>query len=243
VFLHLLPFDEPAYRCNLVSTVYGSLAVALFYLLALKRTGRTAVAAVGASLLMTSHSMWWHSTIAEVYAANALLFIAALGALEMFDATGRPRWLDLACVAAGLGLFNHAQMGMWLPGLLLVALLARFGHGRPRGVLRMALAYAIGLVPYGVAVLADVLRSGDVGAIAAEAGGGQWTRIFFTFDPRQAQDTLRLFAMQWGWPSLVPLLFVLGVGPYARALRQSCAAVAALVAVLVNTAFFAGYPT
>ncbi len=243
LFFGLLPFEDPAYRCNLVSTVYGALAVGLFYLVALQRTGRVPVAACGAALFMTSHSLWWHSTIAEAYAANAFLFVGTLGALERFDATGRPRWLDLGCFLAALGTFNHAQMGMWLPGIALAALLALVGHGRTRSPIRMGLAYALGLVPFGLAVLSDILRTGALAATAREAGGGQWTKLFFTFNTLQLVDSLRLFAMQWGWPSVVPILFLVGAPVFARSLRTSCASVAALVAILVNTAFFLGYPT
>ena len=49
------------------------MAISLFYFVIYRMTRSAATAALTACVTMVSHSMWWHSTIAEVYAlADAL---------------------------------------------------------------------------------------------------------------------------------------------------------------------------
>ena len=78
IFNALFPFKELAIRATLVSVFYGSLAVAAFYCLLLFELGSVLSAILGSLLLMVCHSLWWHSTVIENYAASAFLLTLCL---------------------------------------------------------------------------------------------------------------------------------------------------------------------
>ena len=82
----MAPGDDPARLANLASVLLGTLAIVLFYFVVFRRTGSRLVSAASAAALMVSHSMWWHSTIVEAYAWNAILVVVALGLLQRLAA-------------------------------------------------------------------------------------------------------------------------------------------------------------
>jgi hypothetical protein len=241
LFAHALPFADLAYRCNLVSTVLASLAVVLFFDMAWRVTQSRALAALSALFLMVSHSMWWHATVAEVYAANALLCAAILDAFVAYDQTRDARALDLAAALCGFAVFNHAQMGMWLPGLAAAVALGSKSD-LPRRAARAALFYALGLTPYALVFAHDAWTTG-LGAATGEAAGGEFRHIFFSLSTQAASKTARLFLMQWGWPSPYLLYASIGIASLARRRDLPATSVAAGIAFVVNTVFFAFYPT
>src|SRR5262245_3489243 len=69
----LVPLGDLALRGNLMSVFSGGLAVTLFYFLLCRCLRTRLAAAMTSTVLMVSHSMWWHSTITESYAMNACL--------------------------------------------------------------------------------------------------------------------------------------------------------------------------
>jgi len=135
---HLLPLADVAYRMNLFSALWASLAVALTYALAgrvvrqvtpgLSPTPARLVAGAAAASLAVSTTFWSQAVVAEVYAFNsfwvALVLLLALRLGETFS-FGRGLALALAC---GLSLTHHSTMLLLLPGLLTYIWLVR----RPR---------------------------------------------------------------------------------------------------------------
>ncbi|GMR23783.1 MAG: hypothetical protein BMS9Abin37_2250 [Acidobacteriota bacterium] len=253
VFAHLLPFDELAYRCNLVSTFYGTLTVFLFYLLALRLTKSVLLSTFSALFLMISHSMWWHSTIAEVYAVNAFFCVAILYCLVLYDETSTSKWLYAAAALAGLSIFNHPQMGMWIPALGVVLLLARKSadatwRSWSSLALKTGLSFLIGFVPYIAVFIKDTFAGGNVGSTVYGAMGSDFVHIFFFVSSltelwNALANTAPLFILQWGWPSIFYIYILLGIYWLLASRELSTVAVAAGVAFLVNTVFFTFYPT
>jgi 4-amino-4-deoxy-L-arabinose transferase-like glycosyltransferase len=247
LFSHLLPFQEIAYRCNLVSAFFGALAVGVFYCTALRLTGRTLLAVAAATLLMVSHSMWWLSTIAEVHALNALFCTAILYCLVRFEQEGRQVWLRGAAFAGGLSLFNHLQLGIWLPAILLVAWLSTPGPwlARARGSLHAAAWWLAGLVPYALVFLWEVNQAG-LASTASDASGGEFSRAFLVVYPwsaflAQVTSAARLFMLQWGWPSPFWLFIATGAAVSLRSSRLPLTNAAVGVAFVFNTGFFSFY--
>lgn len=232
-----------ARRANLLSALLGAGAVVAF-LAALRRLMPWTPAILASLYLMVSHSMWWHATVAEVYAANALVCALVLAALVRYDADKDERWLWAAAIVAGLGAFNHLQMGFWQPALLLAAWVGPGPSARERlaRALRVAAALAVGLLPLGAAFLADLSRGGGLRGAAGEAAGGEFTSLFFTFSGPEIVNTVRLFSLQWGWPSLFWAFVAWGTVRLARG-GATATSVAVATAFAINTAFFAGYPT
>ena len=70
-----LPIGDVAYRVNLASAVFGTLAVVAVFFVGLALSRRVVAAAVGALAFGASGLFWSQAVIAEVYTLNAL-FVA-----------------------------------------------------------------------------------------------------------------------------------------------------------------------
>ena len=84
-----LPFGNMAFRGTLVSIFFGSLTVCGFYLLLFRMRGSRLVAATSSSILMVTHSLWWHSALVECYAVNGLFTVLSLACLVKLQADSR----------------------------------------------------------------------------------------------------------------------------------------------------------
>ncbi len=247
--VHFLPVATPARLANLLQSVLGGVAVAIFYVAVLEACGRRRVAVLVAAAVMVSHSLWWHSTIAEVYAANAVLTAVALLLFARLrrDDTGKPLpWLFFL---GGLAPFQHAQMGIvvlgataalavWVRGRL------REGAGREaaRLVARCAVAFFVGVLPWLVTFAADAAREHGVRRALGQALGGEFKGVMFAEGPGHAlADALFLTGIQF--PS--PFLPFVAAGPFFLALAWRDAKSLAGLGVFfaVNTGFFAFYGT
>lgn len=244
----LAPGREPARLANLASVALGAAAIGLLYLVVLHRTRSRLAAAAGAAAVMVSHSMWWHSTIAEAYAWNAVFTVAALGLLQRLAAGHSDRALLALFVVAGLALFNHVQMGILLVGALAYlagwALLRR-QRGETTGTVRLALrcaaAFLLGFTPYAVAFAADVARFGAARA-AAWAVGGDFRSVMAKGSAGAALlDLMFLSVLQFPSPFLAAVLG--GAVLLWRAWRGTAALLALAAIFTLNTAFFAFYNT
>ena len=241
-----LPHPNFAYVANLVSVVLGALAVSGFYWLVFEAFGRRTVAAASALLLMVSHSMWWHSTIAEVYAANALLTVIALILLQRLSRRFAETELGLLFFVAGLAIFNHAQMGVLALGAAayLVALLAERGKAPPpaRLILRCTAWFAAGILPYLLVFVKDVRREHSVSRALDLALGGDFKSVMMKGDlVPSVLDLLFLVVLQFPSPFL--LAVAMGVFLLRREWKDRKALVALLVLFGVNTGFFMFYDT
>ena len=73
-----LPIANIAFKGNLVSVFCGAAVIGLFHALLRALALPRLLAALGALVLMVSHSMWWHSTIVENYAMSNVFLVACL---------------------------------------------------------------------------------------------------------------------------------------------------------------------
>jgi Protein of unknown function (DUF2723) len=134
---HLVPFHDPAWRINVLSAVYGALAVALIVplvgtILEPATAGPTAPRAglmaswlgmLAALTFACTATFWSQAVIAEVYTLNVLFVVAVLlGVLTWAGrvAQGRPAKAALMCTALvyGLSLAHHRTMILLAPALL-----------------------------------------------------------------------------------------------------------------------------
>ncbi|HUU56247.1 MAG TPA: DUF2723 domain-containing protein, partial [bacterium] len=131
----LIPWGDKAFSINLVSAAAG--AGAAFFLalaaaelgrqLELRPAARTAAVAAAGLLALTSRTLWSVSTLAEVYALNALFWGALLWAALRLRRTGAPRELYVLALLGGLSLANHATIALFLPAAAVIG-----WPGRPR---------------------------------------------------------------------------------------------------------------
>lgn len=246
----MIPWGGIVVKANLLSALYGAVALGIFAAV-LRAVGVSrAVAALSSAVLAVSHSMWWHGTQVENYALSIVLLNACLlrvargvgrgegGATA--GATGAPDpWLFLI---AGFALLNHAQNGALTIAAVAVTLAGspwRAPGGR-RAMVRCALAWMLGAAPFLAALLRDIRRSGFDAAMHDALGGGFQSLMF-----RYGWSSLGSLA-SWvvqQFPSPFLLFVVAGVVVLARSRRCSPLAIFAAVVFVVNTGFFAGYAT
>jgi hypothetical protein len=112
-----IPFGEPARWQNLLSAVFGALAVAnALALLGVLGAGRAA-RWTGAASIALAHTFWQHASMTETYALVACLLSCELLCVARFIRDGQARWLMLALLANGLGVSNHLMAVLTLPVL------------------------------------------------------------------------------------------------------------------------------
>lgn len=240
---------DPARLANLASVFLGSVAVGLFYFAVRQRSGSRLAAAASATALMVSHSMWWHSTVAEAYAWNAVLTVVALLQLQRLREGHSDRVLASLFFVAGLSLFNHVQMGILVAGAtayLAGHLLAERRAGaavKPGRLLgTCALSFLVGFAPYAVTFAFDVKRFGGFGPALGQALGGDFRSLMARGTPALAlADVTYLVVLQFPSPFLVAV--AVGTALLWRRWRSSPALLGLVTALAVNTAFFAFYNT
>ena len=240
-----LPIGTPPLRANLASAAAGGLAAAVFYAAVFARFRSRATAALSTLCLAVSQSMWWHSTIAEAYAINALLTAAALYLLVRLDDTGDDRYLRGSFLLAGLAVFNHAQMGvLGLAGLVVLARRIREA-GDARRAWRLAASCAgwgiAGLLPYLLTFAADA-RAWGLAEAAHRATGGDFKQVVTATGLSAALGELALLVfVQFPTPFLAAIAG--GIFAAARSGRRGHAAWGGAVIALVTAAVFSFYRT
>lgn len=118
-----LPWGTPAWRVAALSAVGGALAAALtaatVQALAAGPTPRSSLrpwpALAAGAMLAFSPLLWGQATVAEVYAWQACLAAALIGALLRWQRSRRWPWTALAGGAWGLALGIHLTAVAWLP--------------------------------------------------------------------------------------------------------------------------------
>ena len=137
----LFPWGDKAFLINLVSAASGAGAAFFMALSAAELTRRlelrpaaraVAVAAAGV-LALTARTLWSVSTLAEIYALNALFWAALLWAALRLRRTGAARDFYVFALLGGLALANHATIALFLPAAVFIAWP---GRERARGLIR-----------------------------------------------------------------------------------------------------------
>jgi hypothetical protein len=148
-FFGYLPVGTLAYRINLMSAVFGAASCGLLFLSA-RRLGAgrwaAACAALGFGLGAT---VWYSSTIAEVYTFNGFLVAAIVASLLAWSKTALAAWFYTAIAVFALALGLHTTVLFLVPtvGLFACLVAPRFVL-RPRTIGAAAAIVAAGLTQY-----------------------------------------------------------------------------------------------
>ncbi len=244
VFKVLLPFHELALRANLVSVFYGSLTIAVFYLLLIAEFGSVIMAAWCATLLMVCHSMWWHSTIVENYAATSFLTVLCLYCWRQLDTTKEKKWLWTLCSIAGLGIFNHVQMSFICVGVVVTGVMIGRRDKALFGVVSRCAGFAaLGMLPWLTLIVRDTARVGSFQTIIKGAFVGSFKDTFFG-GSLSASFFETLYVMWFQSPTL----YLAGLGAFGiylayRRTPRSPSFWGVISAFSINTINFCFYPT
>ncbi len=144
-----LPFGDAAYRVNLSSALYASLAVALLYAIGALLSRSLLAAAAGALAFALSPLFWSQAVVAEVYTLNALFISLIVLVFLWWRESRRERWLLVGALLCGLSLTHHITSGLLVAGGLLFVFVVERGKLRDVGLLlKGAGLFLIGLLPY-----------------------------------------------------------------------------------------------
>src|SRR5574339_255296 len=102
-----IPAGNIAYRVNLMSAFFGTLAVAETYLIVRLLGGWRAAGISATLLLMLTEGCWWRGLIAESYAPAAGMLATIWLLVLLWRHTRKSRYLFLAGLAGGLSLGIH----------------------------------------------------------------------------------------------------------------------------------------
>ncbi len=198
-----LPFGTVVFKANLMTVTFGAAAAIAFYFL-LNRLKLTRVAVIsGSFIFMVSHSVWWHSTMAENYILHVFMIIIMITCFVDYVQNKRIWPLYLAFFLAGLSFFNHVQNGVWWGGCYLflifnffdlpkngkipVVYRKIFGNNRKYVFYWVFLVSSvfllIGLSPYLTLLAKDFVKAGyDLSRTFNTGAGGEFKNIMFNFD-------------------------------------------------------------
>ena len=249
-----LPFEDVAYRVNLLSAVLGATTVWLLARLATKISGRRWAGWIGAGMLSFAYSFWAMSIVAEVYTLHTALIALCLLLLDQWLSKNDPRYLYGLALAFGLSLTNHISAILFVPLLAWPILTNTRKLSLLKVVPRCISLFSIGLVPYlylPIRYAADpplnyvrtyyeidlTTIEGLVWMITGRAYG------FFAFGydlDAYLGEFLKLGDALWrNFTGLGVLLGLIGI--ISLILRRNKMALPILIGFAANIAFFAGY--
>lgn len=239
-----LPIGDIAYRANLVSVFWGSLSIILFYFLLLRIFSSRLTAAVTSALFMVSNSMWWHSTLSEVYAVNAFFMVWYLHVLYSLQKKFEEKNLYALFFISGLSVFNHVEMGALSFGSAAYLLLCMIQEPKKawRYFLYSSLSFFVGFLPYLLTFLKDVYVAKSFANTFSWALGGDFKGIMFKGTLGYAlRETGYLIFNQF--PSFFLLCIPPGIYLAVKSWGFSKSFIAVTVSTLVTTYFFMFYNT
>jgi Protein O-mannosyl-transferase TMEM260-like len=239
-----LPWGELAFRVNLMSVFFGSIAVTLSFALAYRVLKRLPAALAITAAVAVMHSMWWHSTIVENYAINAAALMGWILCLMKDEEVEHSKYYYGACVIAGLGVVNHVQMGTLSVGVFVFAILQRDKQGYNLIVrwLKMAGFFLVGFLPYLVILVRDMAKSPDPIKIIYWATGGDFQSRMFDFELSKVFRPLLIeFLVQF--PSPMLLFAALGIYYVGETSYYGKTNISVTVVFFINTLFFAQFHT
>lgn len=242
-FFSKIPVGNLAYRANLLSVFFGSATLIVFYLFCWSAFRSRLTASLAAGAFMVSHAMWWHSTLIEIYAINALLTITAIW---LFSRARTPQdWRPLAWTffVGGLSIFNHVQMAFLCvgAGFALISYMVQNRGDALRAFGRCAVYCTVGFLPWTILVIRDSFIRGSLGEALRQAFFGNFQHILLGGSwARAATEMPRLVFQQF--PSAFLLLILPGMVVSLRRWKEP-GQFGIWVYFLVNTWFFAIYDT
>lgn len=140
LFVHLLPFKNPAFRLNLMSAVASAITVVLIQRVTYRLTRSVALATLGGLTLAFAVRFWYQATYTELYPLYNTFVAAHWLLLLRFMEHRRPRDYVLSAAVYALSFGINAPAIVLLP-MWLWAVLATDHRmlTRPRSFLRTAL--------------------------------------------------------------------------------------------------------
>jgi hypothetical protein len=215
LWLRALPFGTEFFKVNLLSSLFGAATVYLVFLTCLRLTKNLPAALMAAGALMLSHSLWWHSTMLEVYTLNTLLIAAILYSVLRYTQSLRSWGLFAAAFFWGLGISNHILMALFAPASIALLFIERkrlrFTH-----LLIAAGCLAAGLALFIFAVLKSFQNYRSLAELFADLTGGEYRFLMFRSDSHLFWWLNYLILLAYQYPSAAFFFLFCGIAALVR---------------------------
>lgn len=267
LWTYVVPFGNIAYRVNLFCAFCGALTVFFIFLTGIEITRNRPASLWGALCLMFSHSLWWHSTITEVYTLNTALLALTIYCIARFNSSRKTRELYAACFFFGLACSNHVLMWLFLLSFAGLFYLPdekkRLRQGKT--LFYMLLFFLAGFQLYLIIFLRDFYAAflklpaptpGIPGGISTftrllhEATGGNFKKLMFPRYDLPAIESLKiylkwhlnyLFLLVMNYPSAALIFGFIGFSAFWKKREWRATFWFVLLAFFVNTAWAVNY--
>jgi len=206
-----IPLGQLAYRVNLISAIFGAVAVANLFLLLRLWLDRNLPAVIGAITLAVSWTFWQNAVIAEVYSMYAAQMLGELIMLLQYVRTKRIGYLYLLGLFNGLAIANHmwGSLALVCYAVFFIVLLAKKQIGLKHCAI-IVLLWIIGAIPYEYLIIKNIIVSGDVAGTLASAmfGDGWQNQVLNTsVSMKIALENIMFILLNFPTPNLL-LLFL-----------------------------------
>ena len=125
IWIKIFPFGKEFFRLNLLSAIFGAFTVYFIFLTCFEYTRSILVSFITSIALMISHSLWWHSTMLEVYTLNTLIIALILFTVLKYYRTRQKKWFFISLFFWGLGISNHILMSLFIAAFVLLMIMER----------------------------------------------------------------------------------------------------------------------
>lgn len=217
LWIRIVPFGTEFFRLNLMSALFGAFTVYFVFRACIEYTGSLWASGVTGVALMLSHSLWWHSTMVEVYALNTLLLALIVFSVARYYAFGRKLWLYAALLFWGLGVSNHVLMGL-LAIAFLVLVIAERKNLTPVDVGIGIACLLAGLSVFIIAFVKSYMSYGSLLQVLRMATGGNFRSMMFSGKSGLFWWLNYLGLLVYQYPSL-SLLYI-AVGTFSLIVRR-----------------------
>jgi hypothetical protein len=220
IAVKFIPLGSFAHRINLISAVFGAVAIANLFLLMRLWLDRAMPAVISAITLAVSWTFWQHTAIAEAYTLYAAQMLGELLVLLMFVRTKKVGYLYLLALFNGLAVANHmwGSFGFACYTVFLVVLLVRKNITSKNFTIAVLL-WVIGALPYEYLVIKELVVTGDfAGTISSALFGSGWQgRVTNTFiSAKIVFENFIFLAMNFPTPNV--LLIFIGIWSFRKKL-------------------------
>jgi len=240
----LKPIDvgTPAGRLNFFSGLGMAVALANLAAVLTLLTGRRWIGLLTAAMLAVTHTVWWLSTLAEVYTWSVAALTAELWLLA--GLVRRPSWQRLAGLAfvsgLGLSLHNFALLPLPIYFVLAVVLTARrrlAGWALAAG----AIAWLAGASVYLGFVIHHAVATGDIAATMRSALFGRYAAQVLNASSLSQNFKANMALSALNFVSMLGPLAIVGWFRMGRRLGRPLTAVLGAVTA-IEVLFFIRYP-
>jgi hypothetical protein len=149
LFIHIVPIGDVAYRMNLMSALFGAVAVVMLYFVARRLQLRPAIAAFAVLAFGVSTTFWSRVVVAEVYTLNIFMLGIVIWLLLSWSERRTTKAFVLFALAFGVSLGAHmSNAALGLVFALFVLLHDPRILRKPRLLTFGLLAFLLGIVQF-----------------------------------------------------------------------------------------------